>query len=148
MKENIQAHGAFIGTLVHADGTVETYRKDNLILNGGIDSICNCLAATSQPSPFNYIAVGTGTTAAANTQTALVSELARKSATYAHTVGQSYFTVTTTFDPGSATGAITEAGVCNAATGGIFLDRVVFPVINKGENDTYTVTFKVTFTRG
>ena len=146
-KENMGVHGAFVGTLIKADGTVQTFCKDNLILNSGIDAICNCLASSGQPSPFNYIAVGTGTTEAKDSQTNLATELTRKGATYAHTAGTSVFTLSTTFAAGEATGAITEAGVCNASTGGIFFDRVVFPVINKGDDDTYTATFKITFNR-
>ena len=91
-----------------------------------------------------YTAVGTGTTAASATQTALVTELARKAATYAHTAGTKVFTFTTKFNAGEATGAITEAGICNAATGGTFLDRVTFNVINKGADDTYESHFQFT----
>ena len=54
------------------------------------------------------------------------------------------FTFTTKFNAGEATGAITEAGICNAATGGTFLDRVTFDVINKGADDTYESHFQFT----
>ncbi len=146
-NEAMGVHGAFVGTLIKADGTVQTFCKDNLILNSGIDAICNCLAAENQPAPFGYIAVGTGTTEAEAAQTALTTEMYRKAVTYTHTAGTSFFTLSSVFNPGEATGAITEAGVCNASTGGIFFDRVVFPVINKGDDDTYTATFKITFNR-
>lgn len=146
-NEKMGVHGAFIGTLIHKDGSVETFRKDNLILNSGIDALCNCLASASQPSPFSYIAVGTGTDEPESSQVSLTDELARKSSTYTHETGLAYFSVTSTFNEGEATGAITEAGICNAESGGIFLDRVAFPVINKGADDVYTVTFKITFNR-
>jgi hypothetical protein len=45
---------------------------------------------------------------------------------------------------GDSTGALTEAGVFNAATGGIMLDRVVFPVVNKGADDSLTAVFTFT----
>lgn len=149
MDENIKAHGAFTGTLIREDGTVQTVRKDNLVLNGGIDFLCDAFGKqTSRPNVMGYIAVGTGTTATENGQTALVSESLRKAASYSHTAGTTKLTLSATFAAGEATGALTEAGICNADAGGTFFDRVTFAVINKGANDTLTVNFDVTFTRG
>lgn len=144
MQDNFKLKGTFMAVLKHADGSVETRRKDNIILNAGFDFIANAIGATSRPEAMGYTAVGTGTTAAAATQTALVTELSRKAATYAHTASTKVFTFTTTFNAGQATGAITEAGICNAATGGTFLDRVTFAVINKGADDTLTTNFQFT----
>lgn len=149
MEENIKAHGAFTGTLIRADGTVTTVRKDNLVLDGGIDFLCDAFGKqTSRPDVMGYIAVGTGTTSPANGQTALTAESLRKAVTYAHTAGTAKLTLSTTFNAGEATGALTEAGICNSASGGTFFDRVTFDVINKAANDTFTVNFDVTFTRG
>lgn len=44
---------------------------------------------------------------------------------------------------GTATFSLTEAGIFNAASAGTMLCRTVFPVINKGVNDTMTVTWTV-----
>lgn len=147
MKDKIGVHGSFTGTLIREDGRAEVYRKDNMILDSGIDLICNALASASQPAACTYIAVGTGTTAVAAGQTALVSEKLRKKCNYTHAKGSNYFTAEVTFYAGEATGALTEAGICNAASGGSFFDRVTFPVINKGANDVYTLSFRITFTR-
>jgi len=145
MNEMMKVHGSMIATLEKADGSVEVIRKDNLILNVGFDFICDAIGNSgSRPAVMSYIAVGTNSTAAAASQTALQTELARKAATYAHTAGTKIMTFTTTFNPGEATGAIVEAGVANAASTGIFLDRVTFSVINKGADDTLTVTFQFT----
>jgi hypothetical protein len=54
------------------------------------------------------------------------------------------FTMTTKFAAGEATGAITEAGICNASSGGTFLDRVTFAVINKASDDELTTNFQFT----
>lgn len=143
-NDNLMIKGSLSLVLHKADGTVVTRRKDNLILNGGFDFICNAIAGSSRPAAMAYTAVGTDTTSAAATQTGLGSELARKSATYAHTAGTKVFTLKTTFDAGEATGAITEAGICNASSGGTFLDRVSFAVINKGSEDSMTTTFQFT----
>ena len=146
MKEKkLKLKGTHIGILRHPDGTVEVHRKDNLILNAGFDFIADAIGnGSGRPACMAYTAVGTGTTAADATQKALTTELARKAATYAHTAGTKVFTFTTKFEAGEATGAITEAGICNAATGGTFLDRVTFNVINKGADDTYESHFQFT----
>lgn len=149
MKEkNIQAHGAFIGVLQHADGTVETIRKDNLVLKCGIDFLCDAAGkASGRPGVMSHIAIGTGTTSAADYQTQLVTESVRKAATYAHTAGTSKMTFSATFNEGEGTGALTEAGICNAAYGGTFFDRVVFAVLNKAADDIFTANFEITFTK-
>lgn len=143
-KDEMKIKGALNVVIHHANGDVETRRKDNLILNAGFDFICAAIANPTRPDLMGFTAVGTGTTAVADTQTGLTTEIKRKSASYAHTSGTKVFTLTTTFAAGEATGAITEAGICNAASGGTFLDRVVFDVINKAADDTMTTTFQFT----
>ena len=146
-KDGFKMHGAITATLIRGDGSVETRHKDNIIVNAGFDFIADAIGkSASRPAVMNAIAVGTGTTAAAATQTALVTELARGAATYAHTAGTKVFTFTTTCAAGTGTGAITEAGVFNSTTSasGTMLDRVVFDVINKGAADTLQVTFTFT----
>lgn len=143
--DKLKLKGSFTGILRHKDGSVEVRHKDNLILNVGFDFIADAIGnGTSRPACMAYTAVGTGTDDTAPEQTALVSELARKAATYEHTAGTKIFTFTTKFAEGEATGAITEAGICNATTAGIFLDRVTFSVINKGDDDTYESHFQFT----
>lgn len=143
-KDNLKLKGAIHIVLRHADGKVETRRKDNLILNGGFDFICAAIAGSSRPAIMGFTAVGTGTMSVAATQSGLTNEIKRKAASYAHTPGTKVFTLTTNFAAGEATGAITEAGICNAASGGTFLDRVTFDVINKAADDTMTTTFQFT----
>lgn len=144
MLEAFHLKGAMTAQLFKPDGTVITTHKDNMILNVGFDFIADAIGkVTSRPAAMSVIAVGTGTTAVAETQTALAAQLAYKTATYAHTVATKVFTFSTTFNPGEATGAITEAGVFNG-NGGTPLDRVVFSVINKGDQDKLTVTFTFT----
>lgn len=143
--DKMKMHGAMTATLIKGDGSVITRHKDNIIVNVGFDFIANAIgASSSRPAVMSHIAVGTGTTAAAASQSALVTELARNAATYAHTTGTKVFTFNATFPAGVATGAITEAGVFNAASGGIMLDRVMFAVINKAAADTLQVTFTFT----
>lgn len=145
VNDKLKMHGAMELVLQRGDGSVETLRKDNLIMDVGFDLICDAIGkATGRPAVVSHIAVGTGSTAVASSQTALTTELSRVAATYAHTVATKVFTMTATFAAGVATGAITEAGVFNAASAGTMLDRVLFSVINKGADDTLTVTFTFT----
>jgi hypothetical protein len=145
IDESMQLHGAMTLIIHRANGDTETLHKDNLIVNVGFDFIADSIGkSASRPSVMGYIALGTGTTAAAATQSALVTEIDRNAATYAHTAGTKTFTFTADFLAGDATGAITEAGVFNAASDGIMFDRVVFPVVNKGADDSLTAVFTFT----
>lgn len=141
----LKLKGSLTATIQHADGSVEVRRKDNLILNVGFDFIANAIGASAdRPSVMSHTAVGTGTTPVAPEQTALATELHRLPATYSHVANTKVFNFTTTFAAGVATGAITEAGICNASSEGIFLDRVVFDVINKAADDILTTNFQFT----
>lgn len=145
IQETMKLHGAITLLLNKANGNVETVHKDNIIVDVGFDFIADAIGkAASRPGVMGFIALGTGTTAAAAGQTALVTELDRNAATYAHTTGTKTFSFTANFPAGDATGAITEAGVFNAASAGIMLDRVVFPVVNKGADDSLTAVFTFT----
>jgi hypothetical protein len=48
------------------------------------------------------------------------------------------------FEAGDGTGAVTEAGLFNAATGGDMLCRTVFSVVNKAADDTMAITWTIT----
>ncbi len=145
LPSGLRLRGAVELRLYRANGEIVVRRKDNLIVDVGFDFIADVIGLSSgRPGAMSHIAVGTGVVAAAAGDTALGAELARKVAAYAHTAGTKVFTFETTFDPGEATGAITEAGVFNAATAGTMLDRVVFAVINKGADDTLTQKFTFT----
>lgn len=147
-KDNFSVHGAVTLVLQRKDGACIASRHNNMVLNGGIDFLCNAFGAgSSRPNVMDHIAVGTGTTSVAAGDTRLATELLRKAASYSHSAGTTKLTMTTTFNAGEATGTITEAGICNASSGGIFFDRVTFPVINKGAGDVLTVTFEITLTR-
>ncbi len=89
------------------------------------------------------ISIPTGTTAAAVGDTALETQAGRVSLT-STTVTTNSVAYVATFPAGTGTGAITEAGIFNASTGGTMLCRTVFSVINKGAADTLGITWTVT----
>lgn len=144
-QDGMKLHGSLELVLRRANGDVEVARKDNIIVNAGFDFIADAIGKVSgRPTVMGYIALGTDATTATAVQTALIAEVARQAATYAHTSGTKTFTFTGFFDVGIATGALVEAGILNDPTVGTLLDRVVFAVINKGAGDTLTATFTFT----
>ena len=96
---------------------------------------------------MSHMAVGTGTTAAVAGDTALQTELDRNAlSSVVQGTGGDANKVTYTADwaAGDGTGAITEAGIFNAASAGTMLCRSVFAVKNKGAADTLTLTWVLT----
>lgn len=143
-KESAFIDCSMIGELYDKDGNLkQTVEKHNLILNDGFDFICDAIAKTAgRPKALSHIAVGTNSTAASASDSGLKGEIVRSAATYTHTTGTKFFTMVATFAAGVGTGALTETGLCNASSGGVTMDRVVFPVVNKQATDTFKVTFQ------
>ena len=66
IDESMQLHGAMTLILRRASGEVETVHKDNIIVNAGFDFIADAIGkSASRPAVMGFIALGTGTTAAA-----------------------------------------------------------------------------------
>src|SRR5579883_1540405 len=125
---------------------------DNLIVNSGIQGVANLIAPAGggSGSPFNYIALGTGTTPVNAAQTALVAEFPASSGysrinvpVAAFSTSNNQLLLSATFGPGQATGPISESGVFNAANGGTMLARQTFSTINKGMSDSLTVSWAI-----
>lgn len=99
---------------------------------------------------FEYIALGTGTTAAAAGDTALQTEttatgLARASSTTSRVttdVTNDTARLTNAFTNTSGGNvAVTESGVLDSAAAGTLLARQVFSAVNVGNNDSFTPTW-------
>lgn len=134
------------GKLFDSEGNLkQKFIKHNLITNSGYNYLCDSFANSTRPAAMEYIAVGTGSTAPALTDTTLATELRRLKALYTHTYNNKFLTLSATFGAGVATGALTEAGIFNAASGGIMFDRVTYPIINKDALDTYVISFTLLF---
>jgi hypothetical protein len=73
----------------------------------------------------------------------LGSELARSAYT-SSSVASNVVSLSTTYAAGTGTGALTEAGIFNAGSGGTMLSRVVFSAINKGAADSLTISWTIT----
>ena len=114
----------------------------NLVVTAGKGYVASRMKDTSATA-MSHMAIGSGTTPAAASQTALVSELARTSLT-STTVSGADIVYVDTFAAGTGTGAVKEAAILNASSGGTMLCRTVFSVVNKGASDAMTITWTVT----
>ena len=116
---------------------------NNLVVTVGKNWVASRMA--NADTVMTHMAIGTGTTAAADGDTALVTEVDRNGLTNSGgTVSGNTITYDCTWPASDGTGAITEAGIFNAATAGTMLARTVFPVVNKGTSDTMTISWVVT----
>jgi hypothetical protein len=147
IKDNLALRGQVDIVLRDKDGNIKDSREiKNLVVNAGLAYIASRMIGTAK-SVMSHMALGSGTTAAAATQTDLVSILGAREALDGSAVAgtnNEKVVYTCGFEAGDATGAVTEAGIFNAATAGDMLCRTVFPVVNKGADDTMTVTWTIT----
>ena len=114
----------------------------NLVVTAGKGYVASRMKDTSATA-MSHMAIGSGNTAAAAGNTALESELARTGLT-STTVSGADIVYVDTFAAGTGTGAVKEAAILNASSGGTMLCRTVFSVVNKGANDAMTITWTVT----
>ena len=128
-----------------ADGALKTVMEfPNLVVTAGKNVIADRLGrSTPTRAAMTHMAIGTGSVAPAAGDTTLGAEAARVALTSTTVTGNQVVYVAT-FGAGVGTGAIQEAGLFNASSAGDMLCRTTFSVINKGANDTMTVTWTVT----
>jgi hypothetical protein len=150
-EQFLQLHGRLDVMLYDEFGNLKDERHfDNLIVDAGFEGVAYMIAphdGTAVSDPWNYVAVGTGTTAPAAGDTALGgTELARlQDATAAYTDTPSkQLQLQVSFGPGVGTGNVAESGLFNDSSGGSMLARQTFTPIAKGASDTLTVTWTIT----
>ncbi len=146
-KERLGLSGRLTIVLTGSDGAVKDQREiKNLIVTAGLAHITSRMLGTSS-GVMSHMGLGAGTSPASAGDTNLGSLIgSRKALGSATQSGGSNESIVyaTTFNPGEATGAVTEAGIFNASTSGTMLCRTVFPVVNKQAGDTLQITWTVT----
>ena len=140
--ETLKAKGDVSIQITRADGSVETKEFKNLVVNTGLNYIVSRMKDATVGA-MSHMAIGSGNTAAAAGNTALGSELGRVALT-STTVTSNTIQYVATFPAGTGTGAITEAGMFNAASSGVMLCRTVFGIVTKDVGDSMTITWTVT----
>lgn len=144
ITDNLKLKGRVALELRGKDGQVkETREIDNLVVDAGLDFIASRMAGTSS-DVMSHMALGSGTTAAAAGDTDLGSILGSRELLDSVTVTDNTVVYVSSFEAGDATGAVTEAGIFNAASAGTMLCRTVFSVVNKAADDTLSVTWTIT----
>jgi hypothetical protein len=116
-----------------------------LLVNAGRATITGLLTASTS----KFVAVGTGATAEAATQTALVTEVETRTSG-----AQTQQTTSATNDTYQVVGAVTatttralqESGVFDASTVGNMLVRGVYTTVNLNTSDSISLTWKLQFT--
>jgi hypothetical protein len=147
INENLKLTGQLNIVLRDKDGNIKDQREvKNLVVNAGLAYIASRMVGTSK-SVMSHMALGSGTTAAAAGQADLVSILGSREALDSTTIAgtnNEKVVYVSSFEAGDATGAVTEAGIFNAASGDDMLCRTVFSVVNKAADDTMSVTWTIT----
>jgi hypothetical protein len=136
---------------------IESVETPNTVTNVGFTEVAGlfCSDVAGSYTAFDYIGVGTGTTAATYTDTILETEITDSGLLRAASTGTlvteggitdntaqfvHQFSVTDTQ-------AVTESAVFNNSTAGTMLCRQTFSAINVADGDTLQITWKVTVSR-
>jgi len=149
---NLKFEGIYTIDVKDKNGKRKYYEViKNLIVNTGLAEIAGLIGSTGLPTAFTYLAVGSGSTAAAATDTTLETELTdggleRAAATVTRTTTTATndtlqlvkaFTVT-------GTKTVREVGVFNASSSGDMMSRSVLTSDKNLESgDTLTLTYKL-----
>jgi len=145
LNDNFKLKGRVDLVLSNQDGKVkEIITIPNLVVNTGKNFIAARMASAAN-AVMSHMAVGNGNVAAAITDTTLGTEIARVALT-GNSASANSVVYSASFIAGTGTGAITEAGIFNASSGGEMLCRTVFAVVNKTAFDTLNVTWTVSTT--
>lgn len=143
IKDFLSAKGVLSIAVRDENGDLkQEYQATNLVVDTGLDYIASRMKDTTKTA-MSHMAVGSGAVSPAAGNTTLGSELGRVGLT-STTVTANSVAYIATFPAGTGTGAVTEAGIFNASSGGDMLCRTTFDVINKAAGDSMTITWTVT----
>lgn len=144
ISESMKISGEVSLVLTGPDGTVkQEITRPNLVVTTGTAFIASRMEGTDD-AVMSHMAVGSGTTTAAASDTDVESVLGTREAIDTSVATNNQIVYTCGFEAGDGTGAVTEAGIFNASTGGSMLCRTVFPVVNKQADDVLTITWTIT----
>jgi len=134
LKDNV------LVVLRDANGKIKDVRVANTVTTAGQNGAADQILAAPTLNKPTHMAVGTGTP----TGTALGVEIDRNALT-SKTRGTNVVTMVGDWAAGEGTGALTEAGIFDAAASGNMWVSASFSTINKGASDTLQITWTLTF---
>ncbi len=130
------------------DGSILTKTISNLITLWGLSSMAGALAGVAINPPIQYLALGSGSTAPTEADTALEAQVgAREQVTVTHLTGDDSYKVefNKAWAEGAITGTFREAGMFDAVSLGNMFNRLVFAETTVAATDTFEVTWLVEF---
>ena len=145
ISDSIKITGNVKIDIIGADGAVKDSREiKNLVVTVGKNYIASRMKDATATA-MTHMELGTGATAAAVGDTTLQTAISGSRVTLASTtVTTNSIAYVASFPAGTGTGAVTEAGIFNAASAGTMLCRTVFSVVNKGAADAMSITWTIT----
>lgn len=144
IKDQMTISGEVRLILAGPDGSIKEDRTHkNLVVNNGLAFIASRMKDATAAA-MTHMAIGSGSTAASATDADLESILGVREALDTTTVTANAIQYVAGFEAGEGTGAVVEAGLFNASTGGTMLCRTTFPVVNKQADDVLTITWTIT----
>jgi hypothetical protein len=149
MEDFVKMRGFIEITLRDLAGNVLDVKKENTIVTAGrrwvLQQICSSVMSTAQS--ISYMAIGTGTTAPATSDTALASEASRKAigtfTTTNLTSNPPSWRAETSWATNEGNTTLGEVALLNSSSGGTMLGRATFSTINKTTSNTLTISYTV-----
>ena len=139
----LNIRGGVLIELHDKDENIKAVRRvSNIITNRGFDYICQRIGEYVEGSMI-YAAIGEDGTVPSSSDLSLKGEAARVSGTYNHIAGSKVFTNESVFGAGVVSGTFREAGLFNAPSKGVILNRVTFDDIVKGTDDILTLKWEI-----
>ena len=152
MEELVRLRGAITYQMLDANGTPlhDPVTVKNMVVEAGRAWMGKRIQSNSPPTDtINYCGLGSSTTAANATQTALLSQLLRKTigtiVTTNLTGADPYFSCLTSFGTNEANGVIAEVGLFTSSSGGTMFCRGLITSVTKTTTNTFSVTYDVHF---
>ena len=142
INENIKATGELQIVLRDKNGNIKEDRTvKNLVVSTGKACIASRMVGVAN-GVMSHMAIGTTNGAPNAGHTALLGEIGRAVLVSAKST-DNVVTYSSLFAPGVGTGALTEAGIFNAASVGIMVARTVFSVVHKEADDSLTINWQI-----
>jgi hypothetical protein len=135
--------------VIRANGKVEDKGivGRRVVTTAGVNFIVDAFQNLTELENMKYHEMGTGSTAEATGDTALVTAVETRTAgTQTEASANQYVSVATI--TATATRAIQEHGIFSASSAGTLLDRTVFTTINLASGDSIQFTYTLTVTAG
>lgn len=155
VSQPVEVHGRFVVAKFWADDDLtraapfEVLEGDNMVLTGGWNALFNRFsnlgAVTAFDATNGRLCVGNGTTAVSAGQTDLQGATkTRKVFDAAPTVSAGTWTAVTTFLTTDANHSWDEAGIANAASGGVLYNRALVGFGTKSSSVQWVLTAVLT----